>query len=104
MAYLNDLADGGKVDVRGDTYRAFCREGLAAPNEAPDDLKALAARRADLVEAIDAMFPEDYLPELQTFLTRNEFLALYDGEGAESVTQHAIDALIGLLEMLAADD
>ena len=34
VAYLDDLADGGTTDVRGDGVRAMCREGTAAPDTA----------------------------------------------------------------------
>ncbi len=100
IAYLDDLGDGGTTDVAGNTYRDACRLGLAAPADAPDALKALLAKYDDLSGAVDTMFPADFLPTLQEFLTSNEFLATYD-EG-EAVA--AIDALIGVLRLLADDD
>lgn len=100
IAYLEDLADGDdKVDVRGDTYRDICRLGLAPPAEAPDTLKALQAKRDTLVGSIDATFPADFLTDLQTFLTSNDFLALYD----DDTTIESIDALVAFLEFLADD-
>lgn len=100
VSYLEDLADGGTTDVRGDTYREICREGLAPPEAAPASLKALLADFDDLVGAVDTMFPADFLDRLQAYLTSNEFLASYD----DGTTTAAIDALIGLLELIAADD
>ncbi len=100
IAYLEDLADGGTTDVRGDTYREICREGLAPPAAAPATLKALLAKHDDLVGAVDTMFPSDFLAKLQAYLTSNEFLASYD----DGTTVAAIDALIGLFELLASDD
>src|SRR5205807_182263 len=49
LAYLDSVAANASgasatVDVRGDTYRDMCRLGLAAPSDAPFDLKALEAR------------------------------------------------------------
>jgi hypothetical protein len=99
VAYLEDLADGGVVDVRGDTYRDACRLGLAPPADAPAPLQALLARWEDLSEATDTMFPADFLDRLQAFLTSNEFLALYDDQDA----MRAVDALIGVLRLLADD-
>ena len=99
IGYLDDLADGGTTDVRGDTYRDICRLGLAPPDAASGAMKALLAERELLADATDAIFPADYLPDLQTFLTSNDFLGLYDDDTA---TQ-AIDALIGTLRYLGDD-
>jgi hypothetical protein len=100
IAYLEDLNDGDDiVDVRGDTFRDICRLGLAPPAAAPEELKALQAKRDALVAAVDTIFPESFLSDLQTFLTSNEFLALYDsGE-----TMQAVDALIEFLRFLEAE-
>jgi hypothetical protein len=104
VAYLEDLADGdGKVDVRGDRFRAMCKEQApipAAPEDAAPSLKALQATRADTTAAVDAIFPEDFLGDLQGFLSSNEFLSAYDDDTATA----AIDALIGVLRLLAEDD
>ncbi len=100
VAYLEDLNDGdGVVDVRGDVFRDICRLGLAPPADAPEQLKALQAKRDALVASVDAIFPAEFLPDLQTFLTSNDFLALYDNGS----TIDAVDSLIGILR-LAADD
>src|SRR5688500_5495964 len=82
IAYLDDLADGGTVDVRGDDARDMCRLGLAPEATASGKLKALMAERERLAGATDAVFPEAFLPTLQTFLTSNEFLGLYDNDTA----------------------
>jgi hypothetical protein len=101
IAYLDDLNDGdGKTDVRGDLFRDVCRLGLAAPSDAPDTLKALLARYEDLVAAVDVIFPQEFLQTLQTYLTSTDFLAIYDDDTATG----AVDALIGLLRMLADSD
>ncbi|MCA9677351.1 MAG: hypothetical protein H6709_15785 [Kofleriaceae bacterium] len=100
IAYLEDLTDGGKVDVRGDTYRDTCRLGLAAPGAAPGALKALLAKYDELVAAVDTMFPDGFLDTLQGYLTSNEFLATYD----DGTATDAVDALIGLLRLMADDD
>jgi hypothetical protein len=100
FAYLDDLADGGTTDVRGDSARDMCRLGLAPEATASGKLKALMAERERLAAATDVVFPESYLPTLQTFLTSNEFLALYDNDQA----QQSIDALIASLRHIAADD
>jgi hypothetical protein len=100
MAHLEDIADGdGRVDVRGDTYRDFCRLGLAPADDYPDSLKALSAKRDLLIDAVDATFPEGYLPDLQTFLTTNDFLALYD----DATVIDAVDALIEMMRFMADD-
>ena len=49
IAYLEDLADGGTTDVRGDLYRDACRLGLAPDDEAPASLKALLAKPDALI-------------------------------------------------------
>lgn len=100
IAFLDDLADGGTTDVRGDSVRDMCRLGLAPEASASGKLKALMAERERLVGATDAIFPDAYLPTLQTFLTSNEFLSLYDDDRA----QGAIDGLIAALRHIAADD
>ncbi len=100
LAYLEDLEDGGTVDVSGDDYRDICRLGLAPPDDAPDNLKALLAERDDLIRGVDTVFPEAFLPALQAYLSSDGFLAAYDDDTAS----HGIDALIGLLDELAADD
>jgi hypothetical protein len=105
LAYLDSL--GAKtagtattVDVRGDTYRDVCRLGLAPPGDAPADLKALEARRDRVTPAVDAIFPQDFLTNLQGFLTSNDFLTTYDDGTATA----AIDGLVGMLRLFAADD
>ncbi|MCE9573649.1 MAG: hypothetical protein K8W52_10875 [Deltaproteobacteria bacterium] len=105
LAYLDSLAakaDGtaATVDVRGDTYRDVCRLGLAPPGDAPADLKALEARRDRVTPAVDAIFPDDFLTNLQGFLTSNDFLTTYDDGTATA----AIDGLIGTLRLFSADD
>lgn len=100
IAYLDDLQDGdGRVDVRGDTFREVCRNGLMPPDSASDTLRALQAERSPLIAAIDAAMPEAFLPDMQAFLTTDEFLSIYDDGKAIA----AVDALIAMLE-LAADD
>ncbi len=105
LAYLDSLAAyqsgaATTVDVSGDTYRDVCRLGLAPPANSPDDLKALEARRDHLTPAVDAIFPDSFLPNLQTFLTSNDFLAAYDDDTATN----ALDGLIGTLRLFANDD
>jgi hypothetical protein len=104
VAYLEDLNDGdGKVDVRGDEHRAMCKEFdpiPAAPEDAGAPLKALQATRERTTEAVDAIFPEDFLGDLQGFLSSNDFLSAYDDDTATA----AIDALIGVLRLMAEDD
>ncbi len=101
VAYLEDLTDGdGVVDVRGDTYRDACRLGLAPPATAPAPLRALLAKRDQLVDAVDTAFPEDFLPDLQTFLTSDAFLSLYDSGQVVA----AVDDLVELLRFFADDD
>lgn len=100
VAYLEDLHDGNAVvDVRGDEYRDMCRLGLAPPDAAPDTLKALQAKRDGLIDAVDTTFPDGFLPDLQVFLTSNEFLALYDS--GETIA--AVDDLIEMMRFFADD-
>jgi hypothetical protein len=98
-AYADDLADGGTTDVRGDAYRDICRQGLAAPDGATPRMKALLVERERLITATDAIFPEGFLGDLQAYLTKNDFLALYD----DATTERAIDALIGMLRLMKDD-
>ena len=99
FAYADDLADGGTTDVRGDAYRDICRQGLAPPDSATGRMKALQVERDRLIAATDGIFPETFLGDLQTYLTKNDFLALYD----DDTSQRAIDALIGLLRLMKDD-
>ncbi len=105
LAYLDSLqavaaGTATSVDVRGDAYRDICRLGLAPPGDAPADLKALEARRDRITPAVDAIFPDDFLTNLQGFLTSNDFLTTYDDGTATA----AIDGLIGMLRLFSADD
>jgi hypothetical protein len=107
LSYLDsraahDAGTSATVDVAGNQYRDVCRLGLAPPSDAPVDLKALEARRDNLTPAVDAIFPEAFLPNLQTFLTSNDFLATYDAP--DDVAIKAIDGLIGTLRLFAKDD
>jgi hypothetical protein len=100
MAYLDDVADGdGRVDVSGSEYRATCRGQGEPPAGAPEDLRALLARRNELTFAIDSAAPEASLPALQALLTSESFLTLYDSDAATG----AIDALVALLRFAAED-
>ncbi len=100
VAYLEDLNDGdGVVDVRGDEYREVCRMGLAPPADAPAALKALQAKRPTLIDSVDTIFPDDFLPDLQTFLTSNDFLAMYD----DGRTIASVDDLIEMMRFMADD-
>ncbi len=99
FAYADDLADGGTTDVRGDAYRDVCRQGGPAPAAATARMKALLVERDRLITATDTIFPDGFLGDLQSYLTRNDFLAIYDDDTA----QVAIDALIGFLRLMADD-
>jgi len=99
FAFGDDLADGGTTDVRGDGYRDICHDGLTPPDSATLRMKALQAERERLILATDAIFPQGYLDDLQIYLTKNDFLALYDDDTAQT----SIDALIGLLRLMADD-
>ena len=100
VAYLDDLADGGTTDVRGDGARDMCRTGSMAPATASGQLKALQATRPELAAAVDTIFPDADLASLQAFLTANSFLSITD----DGTTTKSIDALIAALRSLAADD
>src|SRR5688572_17917629 len=99
VAFLEDLGDGdGKVDVTGQQWTDICRNDLAPPEDAWPVFKALLAKREDLVQAVNTIFPEEFLPVLQAYVTSNEFLASYD----DGTTIAAVDALVGLFDLLAS--
>ncbi|HVV81919.1 MAG TPA: hypothetical protein VHE35_02525 [Kofleriaceae bacterium] len=100
IAYLDDLADGGTTDVRGDNVRDLCRAGGPAPDTASGSLQALEATRPELVASVDTIFPDADLASLQAFLTSNDFLAVTD----DGTTEASIDALVAALRSLAGDD
>lgn len=100
VSYLDDLADGGTTDVRGDGVRELCRGVGEAPASASGPLHALLATRPELIGAVDTIFPEADLEKLQAYLTGNDFLAITD----DGTTTAAIDALVAALRKLAADD
>ena len=105
IAYLDSVAayqagTSSTIDVAGNTYRDMCRDGLAAPPDAPLDLAALEARRPDLTPAVDTIFPDTFLPNLQTFLTSNDFLTTYD----DGTATNALDGLVGTLRLFGNDD
>lgn len=100
LAYTSDLADGdGRVDVRGDAYRAFCRAGGAPPPDAYAKVLALDAHRAALVAALDTVFPEAFLADVQAYVSSHDFLALYD----DGRLENAVDALVRMLDLAEAD-
>ncbi|WP_428265013.1 hypothetical protein [Haliangium sp.] len=98
MAYLDELEAGGAtVDVRGDRFRAACRGQAPTPAEAPPQLAALLAQRTEMADAIDAMWPESLLDDLQAYATSAPFLAAYD----DGTTTRGVEALRDMLLDLA---
>src|SRR5215467_6471798 len=83
VGYSEALAGHAAVDVSGDLYRAWCASS-PAPSDAPPKLKALAARRVDVITAVDTALPHDYLSRLQNLLVA--ILPLYDSGTLESAT------------------
>lgn len=86
------------TDVRGDRWRDTCAGGPAAP-DAPATLVALVADRARLVSAIDAIVPPDQTDALQTYLTSDPVLALYDDGTMDASTA----SLATMLSELGSD-
>ncbi len=79
MAYVDDLNDGdNRVDVSGSEYREVCRNGAQPPADAPGEIQAIQAQRVELAAAIDLMWPEPLLDDVQAYATSPEFLAVYD--------------------------
>lgn len=100
VAHQSDLADGDEVvDVRGDLYRAFCRTGADAPSPAYPAVLALDDGRAPLVRALDTTFPATDLAALQSYLTSNDFLDVYDDGTAEASVER-----LAAMFAAAADD
>jgi hypothetical protein len=99
VAYLDDLADGGSIDVAGKDAREFCRQGTGAPTTSSASLQALQSERERLVTAIDVAFPESLLPDLQTMLTSAPMLAATDTD--QSV--RAVDGQVATLRLLGND-
>lgn len=97
VAYTTDLADGdGVTDVSGSTYRDVCRNGAPTPAGAYGTVEALAAHRDALIGAVDGIFPDAYLADLQTYLTSNDFLTLYD-DGTIGAAAERTEALFGIM-------
>lgn len=100
LAYMADRADGDElVDVAGATYRDACRNGAALPPDPYPTVLAISAHRAELIAAVDAVFPDAYLPDLQAYLTKNEFLALYD----DGTVETAVERTSALFDLCAED-
>jgi hypothetical protein len=97
MEELEDVEDGtdsdGRLDVSGERFRATCRGLEEPPADAPAEIHAIAAHRARLITAIDAMWPQPMLDDVQEFATSDEFLAAYDDQTIEN-------AMIALRDML----
>lgn len=87
------------TDVRGDHFRDACAGG-AAPADAPPALAALLARRPALVKAIDTAVPDGFTGDLQSFLTTDAALVLYD----DDTISRSIASLADLLEEVSRDD
>jgi hypothetical protein len=101
MVYLEDLEDGdGRVDVRGDAFRELCRSQDMTPAGAFAELRAFQAVRPTVTGALDAMLPAAFLDDVQRYVTGERFLAMYDDRTAVA----AVEALAGVLELLAGDD
>src|SRR5262249_45790901 len=83
VGYSEALAGHAAVDVSGDLYRGWCASS-PAPADAPAKVRALAARRVDLITAIDTSLPHDYLSRLQDLLVA--ILPLYDDDTLEAAT------------------
>src|SRR5262245_32147001 len=83
VGYSEALAGHAAVDVSGDLYRGWC-ESSPAPAAAPPKVRALAARRIDLITAIDTSLPHDYLSRLQDLLVA--ILPLYDDNTLQSAS------------------
>jgi hypothetical protein len=100
LAWSEDRADGGTIDVTGGKYRDFCRRGTSPPPDPYPSVSALHGERAELIAALDEGFPEEDLPDLQALLSSNAFLTIYDDGTAEDAARAAAE----LLSDLAADD
>lgn len=98
IAYIEDLEDDDeRVDVSGERFRATCRGLAAPPADAPPEIHAIAAHRERLIAAIDAMWPQPMLDDVQEFATSDGFLAAYD----QGTVEAAMIALHGMLDELA---
>ena len=69
------------MDVSGDLYRQWCASS-PAPAEAAPKVRALAARRVDIIQAVDTSLPHDFLSRLQGLLV--SILPLYDDDTIQS--------------------
>jgi hypothetical protein len=83
LGYSEALAGRAAVDVSGDLYRRWCASS-PAPLEAPAKVRALAARRVDVIAAVDTALPHDYLARFQDLLVA--ILPLYDDNTVQSAT------------------
>lgn len=100
IAYIEDLNDGNdRVDVRGDSFREVCRGQEEPSADAPDEIHALTAHRDRLVLAVDTMWPESMLDDVQAFATSDAFLAAYDDGRIED----GMIALRDILEQVSGD-
>src|SRR5262245_44939446 len=87
------------TDVRGDHLRDAC-DGGALPTDAPPTVVALLGNRAPLIAAIDTAVPASFVGDLQSFLTSDSTLALYD----DDTLSRSVASLAGLLDEIARDD
>src|SRR5262245_3628039 len=81
VGYSAALAGHGPIDVSGELYRQWCASS-PAPGEAAPKVKALAARRVDIIQAVDTSLPHDFLSRLQDLLVA--ILPLYDDDTVQS--------------------
>jgi hypothetical protein len=88
------------TDVGGSHFHDACDGGdPPADPTTPAPLVALFANRAALVKSIDTAVPEASLDDLQSFLTSDKVLALYDDNTMETAVVNVGD----LLEEIAHD-
>jgi hypothetical protein len=100
IAFERDLLDGNAtVDVRGDRLRSVCRNGDAPGADAPPAIVAMTSQRTPLIAALDVMFPDGYLDELQTYVTSKGFLEMYD----DGTMEKSLSSLQDVLELFSTD-
>ena len=100
MAFERDLLDGNAtVDVRGDKFRSVCRNGDTPGADAPASIVAMTGLRTPLIAALDVMFPDSYLDELQSYVTSSGFLSLYD----DGTMEKSLSTLQDVLELFSTD-
>ncbi len=82
------------VDVSGQLGHSVCVDGMPAPSDSPEKLKAIQGKKDSLVTTVDAILPKPFLGDLENFL--EQLLPLQD-DGTMQTSIKSLGDLLGTM-------